>query len=77
MSKHLCHAKGCTLEVPPKTLMCRRHWRMVPRDLQDAIWRYYRPGQEIDKNPSAGYMTVQRQAVAAVAAVELLEENAP
>jgi len=47
---------------------------MVPRDIQDAIWRYYRPGQEIDKNPSAEYMTVQRQVVAAVA---LLEDIAP
>jgi hypothetical protein len=74
MSKHLCHAKGCTVEVPPKMLMCRRHWRMVPRDLQDTIWRHFRPGQEIDKNPSAEYMTVQRQAVAAVA---LLEEESP
>lgn len=67
MTVHTCHAEGCPAKVPPKMLMCGRHWRMVPRPLQRAIWATYRRGQEQDKNPSAAYMAVQRLACAAVA----------
>lgn len=27
-------------------LMCLRHWKMVPKDLQREVWRTYQPGQE-------------------------------
>ncbi len=54
--KHLCHAIECETPVPPKMFMCLKHWRMVPKNMQDAIWRLYRPGQEIDKNPSWEYL---------------------
>ena len=64
---HTCHAVGCTKAVPPKLLMCLKHWRMVPNDLQKLVWKHYRPGQEIDKRPSVGYMEVQERAVNAVA----------
>ena len=67
---HTCHAKGCTVEVPPKLLMCLRHWRMVPKEIQSAVWRHYRPGQEIDKKPTAEYLTVMKLAIDAVAARE-------
>ena len=70
MAKHLCHAKGCQVEVPPKMLMCFRHWRMVPRDLQKLVWSYYRPGQEIDKRPSTEYLEVMEAAIDAVAQKE-------
>lgn len=70
MSKHFCHARGCTTEVPPKLLMCLRHWRLCPADLQRAVWRHYRPGQEITKNPSEAYMVAQQAAIEAVAARE-------
>jgi hypothetical protein len=36
---------------------------MVPRKIQHAVWRYYRPGQETDKKPSAEYLLAQRAAV--------------
>ena len=68
--RHECHADGCPAEVPPKMLMCLKHWRMVPRPLQRRVWAAYRPGQEVDKNPSDEYLEVQRAAVAAVAAKE-------
>lgn len=70
MSAHLCHAAGCSHAVPPKMLMCLRHWRMVPRDLQKRVWAEYVPGQETRKDPTPAYMEVQRAAVAAVAAKE-------
>lgn len=48
MSEHLCHAIGCTVPVPRKMFMCRRHWFMVPRDDRDLVWALYTPGQESD-----------------------------
>jgi len=55
---HTCHAIGCSVPVPPKMFMCKKHWSMVPKSLRDAIWANYRPGQEIDKRPSAEYVRV-------------------
>lgn len=67
---HVCHALGCNVRVPPKMLMCRRHWYMVPKPLRDAVWGAYVPGQEIRKDPTDEYMDVQRAAVDAVARKE-------
>lgn len=58
------------MEVPPKLLMCAKHWKMVPFPLQQLVWKHYRRGQEIDKNPSAQYLEVMRKAIEAVAAEE-------
>lgn len=63
---HVCHATRCTVQVPPKMLMCRRHWYMVPKPLRDAVWAAYVPGQEIRKDPTDEYMAAQQQAVLAV-----------
>lgn len=43
--------------------MCARHWRICGPEIQAAIWRTYRRGQEIDKSPSQSYMLAQRAAV--------------
>lgn len=67
---HTCHADGCTRAVPPKLLMCARHWAMVPKPQQRAVWQHYRPGQEIDKRASAEYLTVAKAAIDAVARIE-------
>jgi hypothetical protein len=45
-------------------LFCLPHWRALPKKIQDAIWREYRPGQERDKRPTWRYMAVQRLACA-------------
>lgn len=42
---HTCHAKGCKTNCKPEYLMCPRHWRMVPRRVQLAVYKYYQPGQ--------------------------------
>lgn len=68
--EHTCHAQNCERAVPPKLLMCGNHWRMVPHGLQRAVWATYRPGQEIDKCPSADYLKAARAAIEAVAAKE-------
>lgn len=67
MSRHPCHASGCSMEVPPRMLMCRRHWRMVPRSLQDAVWATYVIGQEARKDPTAEYLEAARAAIDYVA----------
>lgn len=56
--KHTCHHPGCTVEVPPRLWGCKKHWFRLPKRLRAAIWRTYRPGQEIDKNPSPEYLAV-------------------
>ena len=68
--EHHCHAKGCTTTVPPKMLMCLRHWKMVPKPLQMGVYAHYRAGQEIDKMPSEAWHKAADAAIAAVAKKE-------
>lgn len=69
--QHTCHAIGCETEVPPKMHMCLMHWRMVPKLVQDLIWKHYVPGQEINKNPSIEYIATVFVSISCVA----LKEN--
>lgn len=46
---------------------------MVPHKLQIAVYRAYRPGQEIDKEPSFNYLLVMWRAIMSVAQ----RENVP
>lgn len=63
---HTCHAHGCVAEIPPKYFMCYGHWQALEPRLQAAVWREYRKGQEIDKDPSLRYLAVQQHAIGAV-----------
>lgn len=67
---HHCHAVGCDDHVPPKLHMCVKHWRMVPKAVQDLIWKHYRAGQEIDKQPSIEYLCVAFVSISCVALKE-------
>lgn len=67
---HQCHAEGCTTEVPPNMHMCLPHWRLVPKLVQQLIWKHYRPGQEVDKRPSMEYLCVAFVSVSCVALKE-------
>lgn len=67
---HTCHAIGCDVKTPREMFMCRRHWYMVPRALRTRIWKYYRPGQCDDMNPSRAYCDAAKAAVLAVAGAE-------
>jgi hypothetical protein len=67
---HHCHARGCDAKTAPKLFMCRRHWAMVPKPLQDAIWANYVPGQERRKNPTMAYLEAAMEARNAVAEAE-------
>lgn len=67
---HTCHALGCSVDVPEHIFACKQHWYMVPKPLRDAIWRTYRRGQEVTKNPSKAYVAAATAAIAAVALKE-------
>ncbi len=67
---HTCHAIGCNRQVPAQAIMCRPHWFMVPKPLREEISLTYRPGHEIDKEPSAEYLDAARRAKQAVAEKE-------
>jgi len=47
---------------------CGPHWFTLPAGLRAKVWRTYRPGQEIDKRPSADYIDVAKQVQAWIAA---------
>lgn len=57
---HHCHWPGCDKQVPPAVWGCRPHWYTLPQNLRDQVWRAYRPGQEVNGTPSAGYVAVAR-----------------
>lgn len=61
MSAHTCHWPNCGTPVPPKMWGCSKHWFRLPAKLRAEIWRTYRPGQEIDKNPSAEYLAAAKR----------------
>ena len=51
---HCCPTDGCTITVPDDTFMCARHWRMVPKPLQTAIYEDYgRTGSRGDNHREA------------------------
>ena len=68
--EHTCHARGCKVPVKPELLMCLRHWRMVPKRIQRAVWKHYREGQCDDKNPSYEWHHAADAAIASVAELE-------
>ena len=68
--RHTCHAVDCDRSVPPKYLMCSKHWAMVPKPQQRDVWRHYRAGQEMDKCPSSEYLAAAKAAIETVYAKE-------
>lgn len=69
MSKHTCHVLGCIEPTPPKLLMCLRHWRMVPKNLQAAVNTAFRNGQcEREIRPSKEWIAAARSAIQSVQA---------
>lgn len=45
MTSHGCPAGHCILIVDDRFLMCGDHWAMVPRPLQQAVYRAYDHGR--------------------------------
>lgn len=55
---HECHWPDCDQQVPPAMWGCRRHWYMLPKELRNAVWEAYEPGQEVRMDPSDKYLEV-------------------
>lgn len=67
---HRCHVRGCMKHCAPEKLMCPAHWKKVPRPLQEAVYRAYRPGQCDDKRPSRAWFEAADAAIEAIARIE-------
>lgn len=57
---HTCHWPGCKRQVKPAFWGCAYHWDKLPRQLRDLIWQNYEPGQEVNMNPSEGYLSASK-----------------
>lgn len=55
---HHCHAKLCTVRTSPRMFMCRVHWFSLPDRMQGMVWKVYKAGQEVRKDPSEHYLQV-------------------
>lgn len=42
-----CAHPGCHLRVPPPRLVCKLHWSMLPRDVQDRVRSFLLAGRKI------------------------------
>lgn len=69
MSLHRCRAWACEERVTAKYLMCYRHWRKVPKNLQSAVYAAYNT-RNLGREQMATYVRTVRAATRAVAAVE-------
>lgn len=45
---------------------------MLPKELQDEVWKEYVPGQEITKTPTMTYLNVMMRAIDTVDGIEQL-----
>lgn len=70
--KHHCHVYGCKTEVPPRLLMCARHWSLVPDVMKDLINRSFSTDQCKNKGarPSLTWLKAARAAINYVQDVE-------
>lgn len=64
---HRCAARNCPCRIKVEFLMCARHWAMVPRAIQNAVYRGYRLRGLTDHT---GYDEAVKAAVDAVCAKE-------
>ncbi len=63
---HRCRAWLCEQQVTSKYLMCWKHWRLVPKNVQQAVVLAYVQY----KSDRAGYVRACRAATRSVAAIE-------
>lgn len=55
--------------------MCAVHWPQVPPALRESINATYRPGQEVDKQPSNEYLAFAAAAIDAIAHKESRQQR--
>lgn len=70
---HTCHAIGCSAGCPPRHLMCRRPWAMVPPAIRREVNRTFNPHQcrqGPKVRPTREWMRAARSAITAVRDIE-------
>lgn len=60
---HKCHARNCPTNIKSTLLMCAKHWKMVPKEIQDEIYNTYRKGQCTTKTPSREWHSAANKAI--------------
>lgn len=70
MSDHHCHALGCNAACPPRWLMCRAHWELVPPVLKNEVYRTVKLRGEYVDTTWAPWWRAQARAIAHVAFLE-------
>lgn len=68
--KHLCHANQCPTITEKKFLMCKNHWLLAPKTLQDAVWKAFKGTTEGERFKSIPYMEACADAVEYIARLE-------
>lgn len=58
-----CPALGCTTTIPAFLVMCKPHWALVPRHLQDELRMALAEGKELRAHPTARYTNAAREAI--------------
>lgn len=58
---HKCPIENCPFEVPHSQLMCKGHWRLVPRPIQSEIYSCFRK-----RRGSAGHLAAIKRAIESV-----------
>lgn len=59
---HGCHWPGCPKRCKPAYWGCIEHWRLLPSDIRNEIWRTYAAGQEETMTPSRDYLAAADRA---------------
>ena len=58
---HTCPIPGCQSMVPNSMLLCKPHWVMVPKPIQDLVYHHYRKNRG---GPS--HLSAMKKAIGAV-----------
>lgn len=63
MTLHRCPIEGCTHQLPTHILMCKPHWAMVPKHVQQRVYKAWNGGavQNIQD-----YLTAKNEAINSV-----------
>ncbi len=56
---HVCPANDCQQRLARHVLMCRPHWRMVPKVMQRDVTATWRTASRLSKEPMADSGRVQ------------------
>jgi len=66
-SNHRCPIRDCgASNLPRGILMCRVHWRRVPKGLQEELWAAWRAYGRGDSGSRARYLSARNAAIRSV-----------